>query len=348
MAPGAAQGAEISPDVFGLKPVVMDLNGPRGVSVMGSRTIVYGELDGSVSKTVRRGEGAGTELLATFEPQFIAPAVAQDGHQKVWILTPGGEPGTGGSTLYRWTERSGEATAIADIAAYQVTDPDPDDLEGIPEESNPYGVEALGDGSALVADAAGNDLLRVYENGDIETVARIKPRTVLVPDELEGQPDVPPPGTPLPSEGVATSVTVGSDGYYYVGELRGFPATPDTSQVWRIAPDSVDAVCDPEAPNTGDCQLFADGFTSIVDLAPGPDGDIYVLELVQQSWFQWELGLSDGAGGLFHAVPGEEPVELVAGALFTPGGIDTSRNDKAFVSTPIFEPGYIGRVRDTP
>src|SRR4029450_3304746 len=123
----------------------------------------------------------------------------------------------------------------------------------------------LPDGSVLVSDAAANDLLRVYPHGRIITVARLKPRGVAVPHELRHV-GFPPAGTLLPSEDVATSVTVGADGYYYVGELRGFPATPGTSQVWRIAPGSVNAVCDPEAPATGACRRYADGFTSIVDL----------------------------------------------------------------------------------
>jgi hypothetical protein len=76
-------------------------------------------------------------------------------------------------------------------------------------------------------------------------VARLKPRVVSVPEELpdefQGEP-LPPAGTPVPSEAVATSVTVGADGSYYVSELRGFPATPGTSQVWRIAPGSVNAI----------------------------------------------------------------------------------------------------------
>jgi hypothetical protein len=63
---------------------------------------------------------------------------------------------------------------------------------------------------------AANDLLRVLPNGRIVTVARLKPRVVAVPDELpdqtpEGDP-LPPAGTMLPSEAVATSVTVGADG----------------------------------------------------------------------------------------------------------------------------------------
>jgi hypothetical protein len=89
----------------------------------------------------------------------------------------------------------------------------------------------LTDGTVLVADAAGNDLLRVWPNGTIKTV-RIKPRTVAVPPGLP--PTDPPAGTLMPSDGVATSITVGSDGYYYVGEVRGFPTTPGKSQIWWI------------------------------------------------------------------------------------------------------------------
>src|SRR4029450_4112878 len=110
----------------------------------------------------------------------------------------------------------------------------------------------LPDGSVLVSDAAANDLLRVYPHGRIITVARLKPRGVAVPHELRHV-GFPPAGTLLPSEAVATSVTVGADGYYYVGELRGFPATPGTSHVWRVAPGGGHAGCAPggRAPGGG-------------------------------------------------------------------------------------------------
>jgi len=104
---------------------------------------------------------------------------------------------------------------VADIAACQQTDPDPDDLENEPAASNPFGLAALADGSVLVADAGANDLLRVWPDGSIVTVARRKPRTVAVPeglpDSADGQP-LPPAGAMVPSEAVATSVTVGADG----------------------------------------------------------------------------------------------------------------------------------------
>jgi hypothetical protein len=333
-----------------LVPVVEGLNGPRGVAVGPDGRVVYAEADGSFSRVITKGRHAGSvKELGAVGPQFLAPAVDVGRRGKVFVLTVGGAPGTGAATLYRWTRAKG-VRAVADIAAYQQTDPDPFDLEGLPRESNPFGVAALRDGSALVADAEGNDLLRVYPNGRIVTVARLKPRVVAVPDELPDTPDFPPAGALIPSEAVATSVTVGADGYWYVGELRGFPATPGTSQVWRIKPGSVNAVCDPEAPRKGKCRRYADGFTSIVDLAAGRHGSLYVLELVKQSWLQWELGLVDPpVGGLFRIRKrGSSPRELVPDQLVLPGGVAVGKHEKVYVTWPVLGPpesGVLARVR---
>src|SRR4029453_4211735 len=117
--------------------------------------------------------------------EFLAPAVDVGGRGKVFVLTVGGEPGTGAATLYRWTRAKGVQT-VADIAAYQQTDPDPYDLDQppFPEEANPYGVPALPDGGALGAGAANTAPPRVSPTGRIVTGARLKPRVVAVPEEL--------------------------------------------------------------------------------------------------------------------------------------------------------------------
>lgn len=179
-------------------------------------------------------------------PSQFAPAVAIGRHDTVWLLTGGGPPATGAATLYRWQPGDTAAQPVADIGAYQQSDPDPYNVEGSPTDSNPFGLAALGDGSVLVADAGGNVLLRVWPGNPaiIKTVARLMSRTVAVPEGMptsirgeNGQPiPVPPAGTRVPAEAVATSVTVGRDGHWYVGELRGFPATPGTSEIWRIDP----------------------------------------------------------------------------------------------------------------
>jgi hypothetical protein len=326
------------------KPVA-SFDGPRGVDVDQDGRILVGASDGTVSLVTDRGRHPKVQVIGQV-PGGFPPAVAAGRHGKVYALTGGGEPGTGAATLYL-LRRGKDAKPIADIAAYQEGDPDPYNQEGPPTESNPFGVAALKDGSVLVADAAGNDLLRVYPNGHIVTVARLKPRTVEVPEglppEFDGNP-IPPAGTEITAEAVATSVTVGSDGYWYVGELRGFPATPGTSEIWRIKPGSRNAVCNPERPNRGDCRRFADGLTSIVDLAPGSHHSIYAVELVTQSWFQWELGIAPPIGGLFRVRPGGSIKELVPGTLTLPGGVDTSRHGKIYVTGPIFGPGSLWRI----
>jgi hypothetical protein len=322
--------------------VLEGLDSPRGLAVGPAGRLIFGEGDGSVRELFAQGSRAGTtDLIGSVPATYIAPQVATDGGQ-TFVLTGGGPPGSGAATLYRLTR--GTRLDLADIGAYQETDPDPFNLADPPEESNPFGIAPLGDGSVLVSDAAANDLLRVFPNGDIQTVARLKPRVVPVPPGLP--PGLPPAGTMLPSEAVATSVAVGPDGFYYVGELRGFPATPGRSQIWRIAPDSVNAICDPAAPSTGPCRRYADGFTSIVDLAFGPDGSLYVVELVRRSWLQWNLGLVDPPiGGVFRIPPGGgTPVELASGQLILPAGVAVDSRG-VFVSGPVFGPAKIVRVQ---
>jgi hypothetical protein len=216
--------------------------------------IVYSVTDGSVYEASATGLNKNVRKLGQV-PGGFPPAIDTNVWGATYALIGGGGPEgdtpPGGATLFKL--RPGKsAQVVANIAAYQAHDPDPYDLENAPADSNPFGVAALRDSTVLVSDAAGNDLLRVWPNGHIRTVARIKPRVVTVPSGLpatdpEGNP-LPPAGTPLPAEGVATSVAVGSDGYYYLGELRGFPATPGTSEIWRIKPGSVGAVCDPAHP----------------------------------------------------------------------------------------------------
>ena len=73
----------------------------------------------------------------------------------------------------------------------------------------------------------------------------------------------------IPAQPVPTSIAVGPDGWYYVGELKGFPAPTGASRIWRVAPWASWADCG----NSADCQVVFDGgFTSIIDLKFGPDG----------------------------------------------------------------------------
>jgi hypothetical protein len=332
-----------------LSPVVA-LDGPRGVDTLGHGTTLVTEADGTFSLVVeRRHRPAKVIKLGSVPAGVVAPAISAGPGGAVYLLTGGGAPGTGAATLYVWHWGDAAPTPVLDVGAYQHSDPDPYNLADDPGESNPFGLAALKDGTVLVADAAGNDLIRVWADGHAVTVARLRPRVVTVPDGLpatdpEGNP-LPPAGTPLDSEAVATSVTVGPDGYWYVGELRGFPATPGTSQIWRIKPGSVDAVCDPATPWSRGCSRYADGLTSVVDL--GADRrSVYAVTLSKLSWLAFELGVPGSqVGGLFRvsrSYGGARITELVPDQLVTPGGVDV--DDDIYVTGPVMGPGALSIV----
>jgi sugar lactone lactonase YvrE len=137
---------------------------------------------------------------------------------------------------------SGEWRVVTDVAANEVAA----NPGGGPLDSNPYGILAEPRGR-IVTDAGGNVLLRVAADGDITTVATFPSR----------------PERPI--DAVPTSVAVGPDGAYYVGELTGVPFSAGAARVYRVVPG--------ETPT-----IFAGGFKTILDIDFGPDGSLYVLE----------------------------------------------------------------------
>lgn len=235
----------------------------------------------------------GSEEIATVPtlPGSPVNGLAPTGRGSVFA-TGGGLDLAAGAAL--WHVSNGRARLVGDIETFE-TDHDPDALEGpqwknqLCEESpmttagpqsNPYHVAALSGSTALVADAAGNTLLSVDKHGHVDWVALLTPPldgsgAYRFLKTAEGHPEIDCYVQP-----VATSVAVGPDGAYYVGELTGAPGPGGSgtgwSRIWRIEPGARHAVCTPTS--TGDCRMLADGFTAIIDLDFGPDGKLYVVE----------------------------------------------------------------------
>jgi len=229
-----------------------------------------------------------------------------------------GAPGREMATVQTFTQR-GAMTRLADIAPFEIaTNPD-GDQPGAAVDTNPNSVYYEGDG-AVVADAGGNSLLHVDEDGKVSTLA-VFPFVMVKAPAFLGL----PPGTKIPMQPVPTSVTRGPDGAYYVGQLTGFPFPTGRARVFRVVPGE-----DPE--------VYARGFTHITDLEFGDDGKLYVLQLSTRSL----LDPNPGAGRLYRLDGGGVHTEIARGHLEFSLGLAIEANH-IYVSDRSISPGG-GRV----
>jgi hypothetical protein len=220
--------------------------------------------------------------------------------------------------LYR-TNPSGKAKLLASPSAYEEeVNPDAGNTYGfveltpecaaqLPEfvptepypgiiESNPYAV-AIVPGGWLVADAAGNSVIKVGANGRISTVAVLPPIPQTITQEIADEFGVPAcAGHTYNGEPVPTDVEVGPDGHYYVSSLPGFPELPGAGSVWRVN------------SSTGALTQVAAGFSGAVDIAVAADGTIYVAEL-----FAGQISAITPDGSTSVLVQVDEPVALEIG-----------------------------------
>lgn len=213
-----------------------------------------------------------------------------------------GELGPAFGQLYK-VSAFGRLRPVADIAAFEAAE-DPD---GAGPDSNPNSV-LKHRGRTVVVDAGGNDLLEVGRHGEISPVALFPSRDVAAPP---GIPDLPPV---LPMQPVPTSVVIGPDGAYYVSELTGFPFPPGEARVYRVVPGS--------AP-----EVYADGFTNVTDLAFGPDGSLYVLEIAANG-----LLSGDPTGALIRVRPDGSRETVASEGLVTPTGLAVTDKGTIYIS----------------
>ena len=77
--------------------------------------------------------------------------------------------------------------------------------------------------------------------------------------------------------------------------------------------------------------MFASGFTHIVDLAFGPDGSLYVLEIAKNGLLA-AFNTNDWTGALTRIAPNGTQTELVPGVLTAPGGIAMGSDGSLYVT----------------
>jgi hypothetical protein len=331
MAPATAQtGAQV---------VASGLNNPRGLTFSpdgglyvaeagtgGSGPCFTGPEGGPVcfghSGSVTRIDGSGQRRVLTGLPSYgeqgtgntaIGPSdVAFQGQGSMYVTQGLGLdldvseaiPALAGmGKLLKKQGASGKLKVVADLAGFE----DANNPTGDEKNVNPNSV--LSDGSGrVVSDAGANDLLRVAANGRISVLATFPNRLVDAPPFLGL-----PPGTQIPMDAVPTSVTRGPDGALYVGQLTGFPFPVGGANVYRVVPG--------QAP-----QVFAGGFTNIIDLAFDQHGTLYVLEI-----FKNGLLSGDPTGALIRVDRGGGQHVVMSTGLITPGGL-VLRGGAAYVS----------------
>lgn len=201
---------------------------------------------------------------------------------------------------------------LVDISAYEA-EHNPD---GFVPDSNPYSLVSLGAQRFVVADAGGNDVLFVdAATGAISTLAVFPDRVVPVDPRAQEMFGLPPA---MPAQAVPNAVAIGPDSALYVGQLLGFPFTAGQSNVYRVVPGQ-----EPE--------VFAEGFTAIIDIAFGPDGSLYVLELARNGLIDGFL-FGDWTGALIKVDPQGNKTEIASEGLTAPGGVAINMGGEIYVT----------------
>ncbi len=227
-----------------------------------------------------------------------------------------------------WRVDRDEVVLLADIETFETLN-DPDAFEGLMwkdqrceflpgvfsagPQSNPYHLIA-GRNEIYVADAAGNTVLNSGRDGILDWVAILTP-------PLDGAGEFMvlftlPDGTNCYVQPVPTSVAMDDDGNLFVGELTGVPSIPGLSRVWRIEAGASNVTC----PSSECTQAFS-GMTSIIDLAFGPDGMLYVVEYDEAGWLAATSGGAPLGGTVNRCDTNDGTCSEVATGLFLPSAI---------------------------
>jgi hypothetical protein len=172
-------------------------------------------------------------------------------------------------------------------------------------DSHPYAVAALPDGAWVVADAGGNDLLKVDAQGRISVLSVLPRQPATITAEAAaglGLPDC-VVGAVYNFEAVPTDVEVAADGRFIVSLLPGGPEDPSLG-----ARGSVVSV----NPRNGNATRLATGLLGATNVALGPDGKIFFSEL-----FGGKIGVIDrGRVGTYVQLGSPLGLTYFKGALY--------------------------------
>jgi len=198
----------------------------------------------------------------TFGTEVVGAAGIDVANGIIYVATGGAGPATGNvpavagrAALWSIDIVSGEMNIVADLESHEKeANPDPYHID-----SDPYGLVVGTDGMVYVADAGGNDILKIDPStGEVSTLA-------VIPG-LPGQMENPDRGGAMEIDAVPTGLALAPDGGLYVSLLSGGPFFPETAALMHVAMD-------------GTVSTVASGLTMLGDVTVAPDGSVYVVSM---------------------------------------------------------------------
>lgn len=285
---GAVPGGTVS------DPIIDGLAGPLGLAVSPDGTVYVSQSFAGLL-TSASPNGQSKVLASSTNPAASISGVVVEPNKSV-VFTLAGQDNGDYIGLVQRVLKNGTVQTLGDPGTFEETNnPDrvnsygfqglsPECADQVPEEvgggysyrgvvdSNAYAIERMPDGSFVVADAGGNDIVRVGKDGRVRKVAVLPPLPETVTADVAAGFGLPEcvVGATFNFDPVPTDVELGPDGMLYVSALPGGPEDDSLGargRVFRINPAS------------GALTEVASGFLGATDLAVAPDGTIYVAEL---------------------------------------------------------------------
>jgi hypothetical protein len=219
------------------------------------------------------------------------------------------------------TNPSGNARTIANVGSvdYRFTGANPQlDPGGQYPDANPYGVLAL-PAHTYVVDAGANTLNEVFPNGAVKILAYFENN--------------------ITSDSTPTCVAQGPDGALYIGTLSLVDSLVfgPSAIVYRVDPRTLPS--GGTVPIIGHESEWATGLWPINGCAFGPDGSLYVSEL---------LTAQDFSGGDVVKIPFHDPathISLTGETLPFAAGVAVARDGTVYaVGLTVTPNGFVARL----
>lgn len=240
-------------------------------------------------------------------------------------------------TIITFNESNNTWSSVADIINCEVINKIV--LKDNEVASNPLSLY-VDEHKLVVVDAGANSLFSVNTDGSNLNLIAAIPERILTNPILPGAKSqnfdrghVPAPGayhqappSQMSIQSVPTDVVKGADGAYYVCEFSGFPFPEGEAKIYRISAN-------------GELEVFADGFTQLIDMTFDAEGNLYVLQHMNQSGWK---GKPDGA--LIKISPKGERTTLIEGnGLEMPSALTIGHDGAFYIINRGGRPG-IGQV----